>query len=99
MATLLVADGTRNPHGVRMINDLAAAMARSLDEAVLVSFVDVLGPAPDEVLQTLHHDPTVVVCPRCCPAASTCDPTCRDLLRRPGIRRSGSLTPSDRHGI
>ncbi len=44
-----------------MIEDLAAAMARSLDESVLVSFVDVLGPSPDEVLQTLHHDPTVVV--------------------------------------
>ncbi|WP_428343029.1 sirohydrochlorin chelatase [Mycobacterium sp.] len=61
MATLLVAHGTRNPHGVRMINDLAAAMARSLDEIVLVSFVDVLSPAPDEVLQTLHDDPTVLV--------------------------------------
>ena len=61
MATLLVAHGTRDPHGVKMINDLAAAMTRSLDETVLVSFVDVLGPAPDEVLQTLHRDPTVVV--------------------------------------
>jgi sirohydrochlorin ferrochelatase len=61
MATLLVAHGTRNPHGVKIIEDLAMAMARSLDETVLVSFVDVLGPAPDEVLQTLHDDPTVLV--------------------------------------
>jgi sirohydrochlorin ferrochelatase len=61
MTTLLVAHGTRNPHGVRMIGDLAAAMAGVLDEAVRVAFVDVLGPAPDEVLRTLHDEPTVLV--------------------------------------
>jgi sirohydrochlorin ferrochelatase len=44
-----------------MINGLAAAITRSLNETVLVSFVDVLGPAPDEVLHTLHDDPTVLV--------------------------------------
>jgi sirohydrochlorin ferrochelatase len=61
MATLLVAHGTRNPHGVRMIGDLAAAMAGVLDEKVRVAFVDVLGPAPDEVLRALHDEPTVLV--------------------------------------
>jgi sirohydrochlorin ferrochelatase len=61
MATLLVAHGTRNPHGVRMIGDLAADMAGVLDETVRVAFVDVLGPAPDEVLRTLHDEPTVLV--------------------------------------
>jgi sirohydrochlorin ferrochelatase len=61
MTTLLVAHGTRNPHGVRMIGDLAAAMAGVLDETVPVAFVDVLGPAPDEVLRTLHDEPTVLV--------------------------------------
>ena len=61
MATLLVAHGTRNPHGVRMIGDLAAAMAGVLDETVRVAFVDVLGPAPDEVLRILHDEPTVLV--------------------------------------
>jgi sirohydrochlorin ferrochelatase len=61
MTTLLVAHGTRNPHGVRMIGDLAAAMADVLDETVRVAFVDVLGPAPDEVLRTLRDEPTVLV--------------------------------------
>ena len=61
MTTLLVAHGTRNPHGVRMIGDLAAAVAGVLDEPVPVAFVDVLGPAPDEVLRALHDEPTVLV--------------------------------------
>lgn len=61
MTTLLVAHGTRNPHGVAMIGDLAAAMAGVLDESVRVAFVDVLGPALDEVLRTLHDEPTVLV--------------------------------------
>jgi CbiX len=61
MAILLVAHGTRNPHGVRMIGDLAAAMAGTLDQTVRVAFVDVLGPAPDEVLRSLHDEPTVLV--------------------------------------
>jgi sirohydrochlorin ferrochelatase len=61
MTTLLVAHGTRNPHGVRMIGDLAADMAGVLDEPVRVAFVDVLGPTPDEVLRTLHDEPTVLV--------------------------------------
>lgn len=61
MTTVLVAHGTRNPHGVRMIGDLAAATAAILDETVRVAFVDVLGPAPDEVLRSLHDEPAVLV--------------------------------------
>jgi sirohydrochlorin ferrochelatase len=61
MTTLLVAHGTRNPHGVRMIGDLAEAMTAALDQTVRVAFVDVLGPTPDEVLRTLRDEPTVLV--------------------------------------
>ncbi|UMB67532.1 sirohydrochlorin chelatase [Mycobacterium paraterrae] len=61
MTTLLVAHGTRNPLGVRMIGDLAAAVADVLDEPVRVGFVDVLGPTPAEVLSTMRDEPTVVV--------------------------------------
>ncbi len=61
MTTLLVAHGTRNPLGVTMIGDLAAAVAAVLDEPVRVGFVDVLGPTPAEVLSTLRDEPTVVV--------------------------------------
>jgi sirohydrochlorin ferrochelatase len=61
MTTLLVAHGTRNPNGVKMISNLATAMAGALDEQVRVAFVDVLGPAPDQVLTTLHDEPIVVV--------------------------------------
>jgi sirohydrochlorin ferrochelatase len=61
MTTLLVAHGTRNPHGVKMIGDLAAAVAGAIDETVRVAFVDVLGPTPAEVLRTLLDEPTVLV--------------------------------------
>lgn len=61
MTTLLVAHGTRNPLGVTMIGDLAAAVSDVLDEPVRVGFVDVLGPTPAEVLSTLRDEPTVVV--------------------------------------
>jgi sirohydrochlorin ferrochelatase len=61
MTTLLVAHGTRNPLGVAMIGDLAAAVAAVLDESVRVGFVDVLGPTPAEVLGALVDEPTVVV--------------------------------------
>lgn len=44
-----------------MIGDLAAAVAGVLDETVRVAFVDVLGPAPDEVLRALDDEPTVLV--------------------------------------
>lgn len=61
MTTLLVAHGTRNPHGVRMIGDMAEAVTGLLAEPVRVAFVDVLGPTPAEVLGTLRDEPTVVV--------------------------------------
>jgi sirohydrochlorin ferrochelatase len=61
MTTLLVAHGTRNPLGVNMIGDLAAAMAGVLDEKVRVGFVDVLGPTPAEVLRSATDEPTVVI--------------------------------------
>ncbi|UQX13510.1 sirohydrochlorin chelatase [Candidatus Mycobacterium methanotrophicum] len=61
MTTLLVAHGTRNPRGVRMIGDLAAAMAGVLNETVRVAFVDVLDPAPADLLGTLHDEPIVLV--------------------------------------
>ncbi|MDT5205583.1 MAG: hypothetical protein QOD34_2219 [Mycobacterium sp.] len=61
MTTLLVAHGTRNPLGVAMIGDLAAAMADALDEQVRVGFVDVLGPTPAEVLRSARDEPTIVI--------------------------------------
>jgi sirohydrochlorin ferrochelatase len=61
MTTLIVAHGTRNPLGIKMIGDLAAAVTAVLDEPVRVGFVDVLGPTPAEVLSTLRAEPTVVV--------------------------------------
>ena len=61
MTTVLVAHGTRNPLGINMISDLAAAVAAVLSEQVRVGFVDVLGPTPAEVLDTLHDEPTVLV--------------------------------------
>ncbi|HEY1842530.1 MAG TPA: CbiX/SirB N-terminal domain-containing protein [Mycobacterium sp.] len=61
MTTLLVAHGTRNPLGVNMIGDLAAAVAGVLGEQVRVAFVDVLGPTPAEVLRTLPDEPAVLV--------------------------------------
>jgi len=61
MTTLLVAHGTRNPLGINMIGDLAAAMSGSLEEPVRVGFVDVLGPTPAEVLRGVSDEPTVVI--------------------------------------
>lgn len=61
--TLLVAHGTRNPAGVAMIGDLAAAMSDRLGHRVRVGFVDVLGPTPSEVLAGLHDDEPVAVLP------------------------------------
>ncbi|MCF8603352.1 sirohydrochlorin chelatase [Gordonia sp. HY442] len=61
MTVLLVAHGTRNPHGVALIGDLAAAMRDRLAEHVAVSFVDVLGPSPSEALAGQGPDPVTVV--------------------------------------
>ncbi|UQE76500.1 sirohydrochlorin chelatase [Gordonia sp. PP30] len=63
MTVVLAAHGTRNPHGVAMIGDLAAAMSRRLEETVRVAFVDVLGPSPSDVLAALPDDEQVVVVP------------------------------------
>ncbi len=62
MTTLLVAHGTRNPHGVAMIGDLAHAMALRTGDDVRVGFVDVLGPDPAEALAGIAGaDPVRVV--------------------------------------
>lgn len=60
MTVLLVAHGTRNPHGVALIGDLACAMRERLDVDVSVAFVDVLGPSPSEALARLNRETTVV---------------------------------------
>ncbi|MGV9799488.1 sirohydrochlorin chelatase [Mycobacterium sp. NPDC003449] len=63
MSLVLVAHGTRKPGGVAMIGDLAERVAGMLDRTVHVSFVDVLGPTPGEVLATLPTAAPAVVVP------------------------------------
>ncbi|MFN3008484.1 sirohydrochlorin chelatase [Mycolicibacterium wolinskyi] len=63
MSLVLVAHGTRKPGGVAMIGDLADRVAGLLDRRVHVSFVDVLGPTPAEVLATLPTDRPAVLVP------------------------------------
>lgn len=58
---LLVAHGTRKQRGVELIGDLAQRVSATLGKQVHVSFVDVLGPAPSEVLGQMHDEPVVVV--------------------------------------
>jgi sirohydrochlorin ferrochelatase len=60
MSLMLVAHGTRKQQGVAMIGDLANQVAETLGQTVHVSFVDVLGPTPSEVL-TQINEPTIVV--------------------------------------
>jgi sirohydrochlorin ferrochelatase len=60
MSLLLVAHGTRKQRGVAMVGDLAQRVSAVLDEQVHVSFVDVLGPTPSEVLRSLPDEPVVV---------------------------------------
>jgi sirohydrochlorin ferrochelatase len=50
MSLVLVAHGTRKQRGVAMVGDLAQRVSATLGETVHVSFVDVLGPTPSEVL-------------------------------------------------
>jgi sirohydrochlorin ferrochelatase len=59
-ALVLVAHGTRNPHGVEMIAELAERVSRTVP-LVRTAFVDVLGPLPSEVLRDLDARPAVVV--------------------------------------
>jgi sirohydrochlorin ferrochelatase len=61
MNLILAAHGTRRPGGVAMIGDLAAQVSRQLGRTVRVSFVDVLGPTPSEVLAAVGGDRAVVV--------------------------------------
>ncbi|MBC2643575.1 MULTISPECIES: sirohydrochlorin chelatase [unclassified Rhodococcus (in: high G+C Gram-positive bacteria)] len=58
-ALVLVAHGTRSPRGVEMIAALADAVAEQVGPT-RVSFVDVLGPSPAEVLRDIPG-PAVVV--------------------------------------
>ncbi|HJT90779.1 MAG TPA: sirohydrochlorin chelatase [Mycobacterium sp.] len=60
MSLMMVAHGTRKQRGVSMIGDLAHRVSAALGEQVHVSFVDVLGPTPSEVLASLDG-PAVVV--------------------------------------
>jgi sirohydrochlorin ferrochelatase len=61
MSLLLVAHGTRKQRGVEMVGDLAQRVSATLGQQVHVSFVDVLGPTPSEVLGSMPDRPTVVV--------------------------------------
>lgn len=51
MALILAAHGTRSTHGVAMVEGIAAQASGLVHRPVEVAFVDVLGPAPSEVLQ------------------------------------------------
>ena len=55
-----MAHGTRKQRGVAMVGDLAERVAATLGQAVHVSFVDVLGPTPSEVLASMAG-PTIMV--------------------------------------
>jgi sirohydrochlorin ferrochelatase len=61
MSLLLVAHGTRKQRGVAMVGDLAQRVSAALRQQVHVSFVDVLGPTPSEVLREMGDSPTVLV--------------------------------------
>ena len=63
MSHLLVAHGTRKSEGVAMVGQLAERVSALLDRPVHVAFVDVLGPAPDQVLGALPPDRPVTVVP------------------------------------
>jgi sirohydrochlorin ferrochelatase len=62
VSLILAAHGTRRPGGVAMIGDLAARVGALLGQTVQVSFVDVLGPTPSEVLSA-STDPRAIVVP------------------------------------
>ena len=66
VSPVIVAHGTRNPHGVTMIAEIAAAVSERIG-TTRTAFVDVLGPTPAEVLSDLADDrPAVpeIPCPR-----------------------------------
>jgi len=96
MTVLLVAHGTRNPHGVALIGDLACAMRERLDVDVSVAFVDVLGPSPSEALARLNRETTVV--PAFLGRGYHVRRDIPEHLSRPGLpptRVTDSLGPSD----
>jgi sirohydrochlorin ferrochelatase len=61
MSLLLVAHGTRKQRGVELIGDIAERVSATLGRRVNVSFVDVLGPTPSEVLRQMPDEPVVLV--------------------------------------
>lgn len=63
MSLVLTAHGTRKAGGVAMITDLADRVGAMLGRTVQVSFVDVLGPTPSEVLADLPADRPAVLVP------------------------------------
>jgi sirohydrochlorin ferrochelatase len=60
MSLVLVAHGTRKQSGVTMVGDLAQRVSATLGQKVHVSFVDVLGPTPSEVLESMAR-PAIMV--------------------------------------
>ncbi|MFG1934388.1 sirohydrochlorin chelatase [Mycobacterium sp. NPDC048908] len=60
-AQVLVAHGTRKHQGVAMVGALAQRVSQALGQTVHVSFVDVLGPTPSEVLAGLTRGPVTLV--------------------------------------
>jgi sirohydrochlorin ferrochelatase len=61
MSLVLVAHGTRKQRGVAMVGDLAQRVSATLGQTVHVSFVDVLGPTPSEVLAAMRDEPVTLV--------------------------------------
>jgi sirohydrochlorin ferrochelatase len=60
---ILVAHGTRKTHGVEMVGELAEKVGAALGRRVRTAFVDVLGPTPTDVLQTLPGGVPAVLVP------------------------------------
>jgi sirohydrochlorin ferrochelatase len=50
MNLVVVAHGTRRPHGVAMLGGVADQVSALLDHPIQTAFVDVLGPTPSEML-------------------------------------------------
>ncbi|MXP20698.1 sirohydrochlorin chelatase [Gordonia sp. HNM0687] len=59
ISPVLVAHGTRNPHGVNVIAKIAEAVGEQVG-ATRTAFVDVLGPTPSEVIADVDR-PAVLV--------------------------------------
>ncbi|MET9202923.1 sirohydrochlorin chelatase [Gordonia sp. NPDC003585] len=59
VSPVLVAHGTRNPHGVNVIADIAALVSRRIG-TTRTAFVDVLGPTPAEVIADVERPALLV---------------------------------------